>query len=76
MVLQKLLITEKVIKYYDRIRLFTAILIFTKEIDGEKETPGLAVYVISHGAGHRGKEKGTECLFVRHLSFDNFLEMM
>lgn len=36
MLLQKLLITKKVIKYYDRIRLFTAILIFTKEMGKKK----------------------------------------
>lgn len=36
MLLQKLLITKKVIKYYDRIRLFTVILIFTKEMGKKK----------------------------------------
>lgn len=36
MFLQKLLITEKAIKYY-RIMLFTAILIFTMEMEGKEK---------------------------------------
>lgn len=67
MLLQKLLITEKEIKCYYSIRLFTATLIFM-EMEGKKETPVLAAYIISYGDGHRGKEKGTGCLFVRHLT--------
>lgn len=62
MFLQKLLITDKVKKYYYRIRLFTAILIFTMEMEGKKETPVLAACVISYGDGHRDKGKSGECL--------------
>lgn len=59
MLLQKLLITEKVIIYYYRVRLFTATLTSVKEMEGKKETPVLAACVISYGDGHRAKENDT-----------------